>query len=112
MCPTYMQRLSNGQKTNLLPSGECGHVSTRNYKRPGWAYVIFTEGRPQDVMAVKLDGSNVVERRRRQSYYAPANGASLDGTACFTRLEATAAVNRMWWKCLILIGDLLKGNRV
>lgn len=56
-----MVRLSNGQKTSLF-SNECGHLSTRNYKRPGWAYVNFGEGRPQDVLAVKLDGSNIVER--------------------------------------------------
>lgn len=61
MCPTEMVRLSNGQKTSLLPSGECGHVSARNYKRPGWAYAIFAAGRPRDVIAVKLDGSKTVE---------------------------------------------------
>lgn len=86
MCPTFMQRLSNGQKTKLLPSGECGHLSTRNYKRPGWAYINFTDGRPQDVLAVKLDGSYTVERfthhRSSQSeYIAQAHSAvSPDGT--------------------------------
>ena len=86
MCPTYMLRLSNGQKTNLLPSGECGHLSTGNYKRPGLAYVNFTNGRPQDVLAVKLDGSKTVKsfthhRSSQATYIAQAySAASPDGT--------------------------------
>lgn len=43
-----------------------GHISCRNYKRPGWAYITETNGSQystNEVVAVKLDGNNnIVER--------------------------------------------------
>ena len=60
MCPVQMSRLDNGQVTSLGIS-MCGHLSTRNYLRPGWASV--TDGSSNgEVLAIKLDGSKTVER--------------------------------------------------
>ena len=40
-----------------------GHISCRNYKRPGWCYVNTAENRYKEVFALKLDnGSGVVDR--------------------------------------------------
>lgn len=85
VCPVDMVRLSDGQTTKLF-SNECGHLSTRNYKRPGWAYINFNDGRPQDVLAFRLDGSKIVERfthhrSSQATYTAQAHtAASPDGT--------------------------------
>ena len=59
--PGQMARLDNGQQTTIFDFDGLfwGHVSCRNYKRPGWAYVSLHNG---DVMAIKLDGSQTVER--------------------------------------------------
>ena len=71
-------RLDNGQKQGLFPySGATGdrglwggHISTRNLDRPGWAYV-SDQGHPTDInrheatreiFAIKLDGSQTIER--------------------------------------------------
>src|SRR5262249_12554198 len=52
--------LDNGQVTNL-GANLCGHLSTRNFLRPGWALV--NNGSPNgEIFAVKLDGSKTVER--------------------------------------------------
>ncbi|MGH7183485.1 MAG: hypothetical protein ACREJN_16120, partial [Nitrospiraceae bacterium] len=60
MCPMQMARLDNGQVTSL-GANLCGHLSTRNYLRPGWASV--TDGSSNgEVFAIKLDGSKTVER--------------------------------------------------
>ena len=60
MCPMQMARLDNGQVTSL-GADLCGHLSTRNYLRPGWALV--TDGSSNgEVFAIKLDGSKTVER--------------------------------------------------
>lgn len=59
-----MGRLDNGVTTVLLsqfPGHYCGHASGRNVKRPGWIYV--NDGGPTgEIYAVKLDGSQTVER--------------------------------------------------
>jgi len=39
-----------------------GHVSCRNYKRKGWAYVSTKQDGYRDVFALKLDGSKKVQR--------------------------------------------------
>jgi hypothetical protein len=71
-------RLDNAQQTTQLLSGGAGspfrpgHVSCRNYKRPGWAYITTmkasTASPPnpaqtcKEVFALKLDGSGTVQR--------------------------------------------------
>jgi hypothetical protein len=84
------RRLDTGEVTFPLKqfSGHyCGHASTRNYKRPGWAYL--TDGGPEgtgEMYAVKLDGSQTVERFAHTraatvEYSAQAKGTvSPDGT--------------------------------
>lgn len=60
MCPVQMSRLDTGQVTSL-GINMCGHLSTRNYQRLGWASV--TDGSSNgEVLAIKLDGSKTVER--------------------------------------------------
>ena len=56
-----MARLSNGQVTSLVPTNQCGHISTRNINRPGWCYST-TNNPNSDVLAIKLDTSGIVER--------------------------------------------------
>lgn len=62
------RRLRDGKVTVLTPGGYAGHTSTRNVKRPGWAYVTYQGRSPNwppywdEVVAVKLDGSMTVER--------------------------------------------------
>ncbi|MCM8534812.1 MAG: hypothetical protein NE334_02620 [Lentisphaeraceae bacterium] len=62
------RRLKDGKITQLTKNGYAGHVSTRNVKRPGWAYVTYQYAGPNwgpywdEVVAVKLDGSFTVER--------------------------------------------------
>jgi hypothetical protein len=62
-------RLRDGTITPLTdPTNEAypNHISTRNYDRPGWAYVSYypAPGRrfSDEIIAVKLDGSQAVER--------------------------------------------------
>lgn len=67
-------RLDNGARvTQLLAGGlnspwQAAHVSCRNYKRPGWAYIATQSQQAnlstnsKEVLAVKLDGSLTVER--------------------------------------------------
>lgn len=63
-----MYRYSDGVKTYLSPTSTAnpGHVSCRNYDRPGWAYFSPYQkvaGQPGDdvLYANKLDGSGTVE---------------------------------------------------
>jgi hypothetical protein len=62
------RRLSDGHVTVLTPGGYASHTSTRNVDRPGWAYVTYQHRGPTwppfwgEVVAVKLDGSQTVER--------------------------------------------------
>jgi len=62
-------RLKDGKVTALTdPKNEASvaHVSTRNLERPGWAYVSYFRqpGKrySDEIIAVKLDGSQTVER--------------------------------------------------
>lgn len=62
-------RLRDGKVTPLTdPKNEASvaHVSTRNLARPGWAYVSYFrqpgKKHSDEIIAVKLDGSGVVER--------------------------------------------------
>ena len=63
-----MFNLENQTATTLLSDNYGGgHISCRNYKRPGWCYLSTTGTKGNDrfyaeVFAVKLDGSGTVER--------------------------------------------------
>jgi len=64
-----MVRLRDGAITSVTnPTNEAYpyHISTRNYDRPGWAYVSYwtAPGRRfnDEIVSVKLDGSGTVER--------------------------------------------------
>lgn len=62
------RRLRDGKVTVLTSGGYAGHTSTRNLRRPGWAYVTYQGRGPawppywDEVVAVKLDGSMTTER--------------------------------------------------
>ncbi len=60
VCPFQIARLDNGERTGFFTKS-CGHMSLRNYKRPGWCYACVGRGNT-DVLAIKLDGSGIVER--------------------------------------------------
>lgn len=80
----YMYQLNNGKETLIANGGYGGHISCRNYKRPGWVYITY-QSQPE-VLAAKLDGSKTVERftyhnSSYSTYPAEAQGvASPDGT--------------------------------
>jgi hypothetical protein len=64
-----MVRLKDNKVTTLTgPKNEAWsfHVSTRNYDRPGWAYVSYFPGSGRrfndEIIAVKMDGSKSVKR--------------------------------------------------
>ena len=65
------RRLSDGKITVLTAGSYASHTSTRNVNRPGWAYVTYQHRGPSwppnwdEVDAVKLDGSMMVERIAR-----------------------------------------------
>ncbi len=61
VCPYRMARLDDGVVTDLPIGDECGHISTRAHRRPGWAYS-SSNNADGDVFAIKLDGSGLVER--------------------------------------------------
>ena len=84
MCPVQFARLDNGQVTSVGII-MCGHLSTRNHRRPGWALV--DDGSSNgEIFAVKLDGSKTVERfahtrTSRATYDAEGKGVfSPDGS--------------------------------
>ena len=86
-----MARLRDGAITALTdPTNEAypDHVSTRNFDRPGWAYVTYYPAPGtrfnDEIVAVKLDGSKSVER------YAQTH---TDATGCY-RCEAQAVPSR------------------
>lgn len=61
------RRLRDGKVTILTSGGYASHTSTRNTKRPGWAYVSYQARGDRmpyrdEIVAVKLDGSLTVER--------------------------------------------------
>ncbi len=61
---------ATGKKTTLLPAGKSSysiHVSCRNLKRPGWAYISEFSGdtakkTPDSIFALKIDGSGTTEQ--------------------------------------------------
>lgn len=59
----WSYNLRTHQATKLLPSKyNGGHVSCRNYQRPGWCYLSTVQEGYREVFAVKLDGSGIVNR--------------------------------------------------
>lgn len=62
------RRLRDGKVTVLTVGGYASHTSARNLGRPGWVYVTYQYSGPNwppywdEVVAVKLDGSQTVER--------------------------------------------------
>lgn len=51
----WMYALSDGQETELLPEKYGGgHVSCRNYSRPGWCYLSLSQEGYKETIAVKL----------------------------------------------------------
>jgi hypothetical protein len=68
------RRLDDGAVTDLAPYGAAQHVSTRNIKRPGWAFLSYTgeysetAAHPawapfyQEVVALRTDGSGEIRR--------------------------------------------------
>ena len=59
----WMYHLDTGKETQLLPSKyNGGHVSCRNYKRPGWCYLSTNQETYREVFAIKLDGSGLANR--------------------------------------------------
>ncbi len=63
----WMHPLDGSPRVQLLPDKyNGGHISCRNYKRPGWCYLntryLDNDSGMREVFAVKLDGSGKVER--------------------------------------------------
>lgn len=63
--------LDSGKKTIIIPSDNfvcVGHISCRNYRRPGWVYV--SADHHSEAFAAKLDGSLTVQHfaHTHQSY--------------------------------------------
>ncbi len=59
----WMYPLDGSARVRLLPDKyNGGHISCRNYQRPGWCYVDTRAEGFQEVFAIKLDGSGTVER--------------------------------------------------
>ncbi|MGI0034311.1 MAG: hypothetical protein ACRD98_00385 [Nitrososphaera sp.] len=85
VCPMLRTRINTGVDLPLLPAPyntSCGHISTRNYNRPGWAL----KSGNGELYAIKLDGSGIVERfaherSSNRNYDAiPKGSASPDGS--------------------------------
>ncbi|MEA3361840.1 MAG: hypothetical protein U9Q61_00980, partial [Thermodesulfobacteriota bacterium] len=59
----WSYRLNDGNRTRLLPDKyNGGHVSCKNYRRPGWCYLSTKQEGYREVFALKLDGSGIVNR--------------------------------------------------
>lgn len=68
------RRLYDGAVTDLAPTGEVQHASTRSIKRPGWVYLSYAGTAAgvskqkawapfyQEVVALKIDGSGELQR--------------------------------------------------
>ncbi len=79
----WLYPLSDGERIRLLPDKyNGGHVSCRNYKRPGYCYLSTTEEGFREVFALKLDGSGLVNRfaQTHTSGHDSHGGVSPDGT--------------------------------
>jgi hypothetical protein len=83
----YMARLDGEGVTLLFPYVNNrgiwgGHISCRNFDRPGWAYVseqccTTNPVAPREIFAIKLDGSGIIERYgKHNNNVAPGNGHS------------------------------------
>ncbi len=86
----WMYPLDGSARVQLLPDKyNGGHVSCRNYQRPGWCYLntryLWNGSGVREVFALKLDGSETVERFA-QTHNSTGNsgytqvGVSPDGT--------------------------------
>ncbi len=77
----WVYKLSDGSRTQLLPSKyNGGHVSCRNYQRPGWCYVSVTKEGYREVFALRINfadqSKHVVNRfvqTHTRSYNAEGN---------------------------------------
>ena len=59
----WMYHMDDGSETLLLPCKyNGGHVSCRNYKRPGWCYMSTNRETYREVFAIKLDDSGLANR--------------------------------------------------
>ncbi len=83
----WMYQLRDGSRSQLLPDKyNGGHISCRNYERPGWCYISTTSEEYREVVAVQLDASGPTDRivnRFAQTHTSGHNsfgGASPDGT--------------------------------
>jgi hypothetical protein len=95
------RRLRDGAITVLTAAGYASHTSTRNIRRPGWAFVTYQTNDARwapylnEVTAVSLDGSLRVERWAHlhtfpQGYLTEAHAVpSPDGGACCGRAIGT-----------------------
>ncbi len=75
--------LVTGLETQLLPDKyNGGHISCRNYRRPGWCYPSTTAEGHREVFALKLDGSGTVNRftQTHQTSGNSHGGVNADGT--------------------------------
>ena len=75
--------LDSGSERQLLPDKyNGGHVSCRNYGRPGWCYLSTTAEGYREVFALKLDGSGTVNRfaQTHQTTGNSEGGVNADGT--------------------------------
>lgn len=94
VCDKTMKRLNDGVQTNLLSSFfSCGHLSVRNYARPGYA-TIGTNGSNKEIYTMKLNTSGLVERfahtRTSEATYDAQN------KACVSPDGAWVAWNSDW----------------
>jgi hypothetical protein len=68
----WVYKLSDGTRTQLLPSKyNGGHVSCRNYQRPGWCYLSVTKEDYREVFALRInfaDQSKHVVNRFAQTH--------------------------------------------
>jgi len=100
-----MTRISDGQQTTIYNADSSfrGHVSCRNLKRPGWAYLSLyndtCDSYQQNmvslhrVFAVKLDGSQTVENFAWDHQACPNGGYSNDPMAA-----PSPTGTKVWWK--------------
>jgi hypothetical protein len=65
----WSYNLKTKEKIKLLPSKyNGGHISCRNYKRPGWCYVNTSQEGFKEAFALKLDAGNGMVERFAQTH--------------------------------------------
>jgi len=124
-----MFRIADGLHTSIInddqnPDGDIladfynhgGHISCRNLKRPGWAYLSIDHNNdlPDDfinggeIMAVKLDGSGVVEhfvhhRSSAEGYRTtPMPAPSPDGSIVVYTTDWEGSADEVpWWEFFV-----------